>query len=84
MNYDEARNYWLVATPEQIQAINAALPPCTRVEPRILVGGERVLGADLLTDSAPGGTYGAAAAILESLPIVPVEPDLLPPSSDDA
>lgn len=64
---------WLACTQAQVNAINAALPPKTRVAPLKDSTNALFLGADLLTDCEPGQTYAEAGALIKALlPGVPV------------
>jgi hypothetical protein len=58
----------LVVTQAQVDAINAQLPKCTRVDAIADAGGVLYIGADLLTDVGAKGTYSRAAITLASLP----------------
>lgn len=69
MTYEEAQGKALPVDGGTIDAIHAALPPFTRVWP-FERGGQLYLGADLLSDCGPGGTYEAAAAHLLALAVV--------------
>jgi hypothetical protein len=49
--------------------LNASGPSFQKLEPALLTDGRRVLNADLLADSGPGGTWHHYADLLASLPI---------------
>lgn len=69
MELSEARGKCLVVTAEQVALCNSLLPPGTQVM-AIRRDGQLYLGADLLTDAGPGGTYEAAASVLATLEVV--------------
>lgn len=82
---DEQRSFlslwFLSVTPEDVTAINAALPDGTRVSPIALNDGSLALGSDLLSDDdTTSATYAPARSILETLTLRYVTPDLLPPA----
>jgi hypothetical protein len=60
---------WLLATPQQIDAINALLPAGVLVCGTADVTGKLWLGSDLLTDIASSRIYCNAREILLSLPM---------------
>lgn len=75
------RRWWLECTQADVDAINAALPASVRVEP-ITQGGKLFICGDLLTDAIePGSTYGAALAVIESLPCIYM--DYTPPAVEN-
>lgn len=73
------KDWWLVCTQAQLDAINAALPAKTRVS-GILRDGNWHLNTDLATDCLQAGsTYFLARSILRTL-IVANVPGLQPPA----
>lgn len=66
---------WLLVSALDLTAINLALPATVRVSSVVTVGGQPVIGADLLTDCAAGQTYEAAGGLLSGLSVISGEPD---------
>jgi hypothetical protein len=61
---------WVLAvTPEQVEAINALMPPNNVVSARESVDGALYVGADLLSDALDGRRLAALLPTLETLPL---------------
>jgi hypothetical protein len=61
------KDWWLLCTPPNLAAINAALPARTRAG-GLTNGGVTYLNIDLLTDcDQAGGTYFAARSVIQGL-----------------
>jgi hypothetical protein len=76
-------HWWLAVDEEELEEINAAMPPGHLCDPRIDTDGGMWLSADLFTDAVDGGSrLNAILPLLLELPLHYHEDDFWPPPTE--